>query len=177
MKSMMFVLLSGILSFANHLSGEIHMCNSLPKCVADMKLQEGDLVVFDIDMTLLAPVEPALFPSQWKKHGAVLKQLTHWTPLLKDIALNLIVHNARLKLIDQQSPKVISDIQKQGVPVIALTACLTHPCGGVATPEYRFEQLKEHGIHMSNPTLSTTPLPLDDLELVLGHYPSYYCGV
>jgi len=155
---------------------EVRTCASLKDYFGSIELQEGDLVVFDIDGTLLAVQEPAIDDALFKKHWETLTQLTEWTPVLKEVVGNLTVR-CPMMLIELETPKVIADIQRQGISVVALTACQSFPYGDKETPRFRFEQLGDMGMHLSDPLHQEGMIEFDEQDRVMGYFPSYYHGV
>ncbi len=175
MNPLFFLLCMTIFSFSS-LSSEVRTCTSLKDYFGSMGFKEGDLVVCDIDGTLLLPQEPALDDRVIRTHMDTLIQLTEWTPLLKEVAGNLTV-GFPMVLIEKEIPQVLADIQNRGIPVVALTACQMYPCGDQETPRFRFEQLQGLGINLSNPLHQEGMIEFDELERVLGYFPGYYRGM
>jgi hypothetical protein len=155
---------------------EMRTCASLKDFFGNIELQEGDLVVCDIDGTLLACREPAIDGALVQQYWEALTQLTEWTPLLKEVVGNLTTR-CPMMLIEPEIPKVIANIQRQEISVVALTACQTFPCGDKETPRFRFEQLRDMGMHLSDPLHQEEMIEFEELDRVMGYFPSYYHGV
>lgn len=158
------------------LHAEVRTNTSLKEYFDTIELREGDLVVFDIDGTLVATQEPAIDGALVKKHWGTLGQLTEWTPLKKEIVFSFTCRFPMM-LIEEKTPKLLVDIKQRGIPMVAITACQTAPCGDEETPIIRFKQLDELGMTLSNPLNEEGVVSFTELERVLGYYPTYYRGV
>ncbi len=178
MKRFIFSILGCIFALSTNIEANIQTCSSLTDCIKEVSLKQGDLLVLDIDLTLIVPTESVLLYPQIKRHRKVFKHLAEWTPLLKMITLNLIPKRYASQVIEKSIPQLIQFVKSQGVPVIALTSCLVNSLGDeLLAPQMRFEQLKSHDIFLSNPISSDSLLELEDLELAMGYYPMYYQGI
>jgi hypothetical protein len=104
------------------------------------------LVAFDIDMTLIQSTHPATAYPTIKKHGSIYKKIFGNLPsAVKDITLNLPAQFPS-KLVEQETPQIIQDLQTKGVKVVALTAALTGYLRQVFG-EARIEELRHRALH------------------------------
>lgn len=142
---------------------------------------EDILVVFDIDMTLTQPDHPATYYPAIKKYVSVYKSiLGHLTPAQKDLAATLTTQIVPQKLVEKDTPKMIKNIQKQGVKVIALTSSLTGKIKGFPDKMIfiRREQLQRVGFNFTN-TFKDYVLVIEFLHFkeYAGSYPMFYHGI
>ncbi len=107
---------------------------------------EDILVAFDIDMTLIQSTHPATSYPTLQKHGALYKKIFGSLPSeVKDLTLNLPAQFPS-KLVEQETPQIIQDLQAKGVKVMALTAALTGYLREVFG-EARIEELRHSALH------------------------------
>ena len=126
--------------------------NSMKESLSDVR--EGDLVVFDIDNTLIEPVQ-TLGTDQWydylvrkyKSSGldenqAINKAIEEWTAAQKQ---------TRVRPVESNTPSVIQTLLKRKIPVLALTARPT------SLKNTSMIQLKSVGISIPESNLSLPP--------------------
>lgn len=83
------------------------------------------LVVFDVDMTLTQPEHPATYYPALKKYSQFLKEIfKELSPYQRDTAVTLTTKLPQ-RLIEKDSPKIISRLQAKGIKIIAFTASLS----------------------------------------------------
>lgn len=102
---------------------EIRETQSMVSALQDAR--PGDLVVLDIDNTILRPMQ-SLGSDQW--FGLMVKQneargLTHFEAINQAIMTwNQVAKVTRVTPVEEDTPKTIRELQAKGINVIALTA-------------------------------------------------------
>jgi len=121
---------------------EIKNMSELPKYTNE----PNTLVIFDIDNTILEPTNE-LGSDQWFS-ACVKKEID--SGLNKIEAINKVVpsyiaaqQKAKVKLVEPQTSKIISSLQKQKIPMLALTA------RGIELSNCTFSQLKSIKVNLS----------------------------
>lgn len=142
---------------------------------------EDILVAFDIDMTLTQPNHPAVYYPAIKKYMDVYKSiLGQLTPVQKDLVATLTTQIVPQKLVEKDAPKMIKNIQKKGVKVIALTSSLTGKIKGFPDKMIfiRRDQLQRVGFDFTN-TFKNYVHVMEFLRFkeYAGSYPMFYHGV
>lgn len=137
------------------------------------------LVIFDVDMVLVQPSEPAFQMANMKKFSLISKQMMREVPLEKQmIFLSLMSLSSDPILIDERAPEYIQQIIEKGVPVIALTANLTGRLGAISSlEEWRVASLRKLGIDFSKGAPSQSSLIFDHLDSYRGNYSVYLDGI
>jgi Protein of unknown function (DUF2608) len=109
------------------------------------------LVIFDVDNTLLVPNDMILRPPGMK----VFKMLAYQCALelgpdqLRHLG-SIMMKQRTVSLVDTQAPKLIKDLQKRDIKVVALTAMRTGEYGVISSMEdWRHEELKLFDIDFS----------------------------
>ena len=117
------------------------------------------LTAFDIDMTLTQPNNPATFYPALIKHYAIYKKIMgSLTPEQKDLTATLTVF-LPVRLVEAETPQIVSAIQDRGVKTIAFTAMLTGKLKDKNQTHNKIEALRYNalnslGINFANkPTL------------------------
>lgn len=83
-------------------------------------------VLFDIDLTLIQPLNSATYMSNVIQYREVMKKETHHlTREQKDLLVNLAIASAPWGLVEETSPYFIKCHQDKGINVLAFTASLT----------------------------------------------------
>lgn len=152
--------------------------NKVMELVAHFPPQDT-LAVFDIDMVLTQPSNPAFQMPNIQKNRAEIKVLLKGiTPEQKDILLNLITKSSEPVLIEQDTPEIIKAIEAKKIKTMALTASLTGRLGKIKNFEaWRYEILKNLGIDFSNSFSQTPEIKFNDVPTYLGRKPVFYKGI
>lgn len=137
------------------------------------------LVIFDVDMVLLQPSNPAFQMTNMKRFNSVAKRIMKEIPVEKQMMfLSLIAMRSPAVLIDNRTPQLLNQILQRGIPTIALTAHLTGPLGTVSKIEqYRIDELRQLGIDFYKTAPCQQTIVFDDLVAYRGNYPIYCHGV
>lgn len=118
------------------------------------------LVIFDVDMVLIQPSDPAFQMANMKRFSAVSKRIMKEVPADKQmIFLSLMTISSDPVLIDDRTPQFIDQIIRRGVPAMALTANLTGKFGTIPKMEqWRVDGLRQLGIDFSKTAPCQTDL-------------------
>lgn len=137
------------------------------------------LAIFDVDMVLVQPSDPAFQMANMKRFGAIAKLITKEIPIEKQIMFySLMTISSEPILIDESTPQLFQKIAQKGIPAIALTANLTGSLGPIKNmEEWRVNSLKMLGIDFTNLAPYQKSLVFDDLSLYRGNYSTYRDGV
>ena len=140
---------------------------------------ENTLVVFDIDNTLIVPETPAFQIPHVNLKKTLLKHIVpHWTEDEFGIAISIISLEGIGILLDENTPKIIDNLQEKGVKCIALTALSTgHYEGFKDIFTHRANQLKKHEIDFSNSSPHTDYVVFKHLKEEIGSYPASRDGI
>ncbi|WP_068468879.1 DUF2608 domain-containing protein [Candidatus Protochlamydia phocaeensis] len=165
----------------------IFSCQAQITQADDMKdvfhyLKEADsktLAIFDVDMVLVQPSDPAFQMANMKRFGAISKQVMKDIPADKQMLfLSLMTIRSAPVLIDERIPQFLQDIIQRGVPAMAMTANLTGQFGPIPNMEkWRIESLRQVGIDFAKAAPYAAPLIFDDLASYRGHYSTYLNGI
>lgn len=137
------------------------------------------LVIFDVDMVLVQPSNPAFQMANMKRFGPIAKRIMKEVPLDKQMLfLSLMTISSNPVLIDACILELFHIMAQRNIPAIALTANLTGPVGPVKNmEEWRISTLKQLGIDFSLLTPYQKPLAFDDLPIFRGNYSTYRDGI
>ncbi len=130
-------------------------------------------VIFDIDMVLVQPAEPAFQMANMRKHSEIAKRILLTVPENKRaIFLTLMTFYSPFVLIDTSTPLFIEELKRQNVPTLALTANLTGRLAHIPLLElWKKKELGSFGIDFTTTAPSTE-------NIVFNHLPTYrdnYC--
>lgn len=111
----------------------------------------NDLVVFDVDQTLIIPQDMLLRPCGHAFLQKFLSAFVFTTPEDRIHNLtSLMLLQRTIELVDQDLPLLISELQKRPCKTIALTAMVTGRLGNISHMEdWRYHELKSLGIDFS----------------------------
>lgn len=175
----LFSILGVICIFHSSLSAQVKESDSLLHILEELNPGPKDLIVLDVDWTVLCAEEPALSYHAIVQHRHLLQTLPGWkNKEARFICFDLIARRYNTKLIEQQIVEKITQLQEKGVSIIFLTAMGVHDYGtGFLGPEIRFAQLKNVGIVPSVLTGLSEEFALTDMQEAFGYYPVHYKGV
>jgi Protein of unknown function (DUF2608) len=144
------------------------------------------LVAFDIDMTLLQPDHPAVYYPNLRKHvdayKAIMKTLS---PAERDRKATLTVQILPQRLVEEDTPAIVHEIQAKGVPTLAFTASLCGPLlyttakiTSLAThiEALRFEILGRFDFHFES-VFKTDPIVFDEIPAHNHQHPIFFEGI
>lgn len=160
--------------------GEIIIAHKLEECMKVFEEADSDtLVLFDIDMVLTQPSDPAFQMPNMKKHKAIVKEVYGQLPSHKlEIYLSLMYVGNDAILVDESIPQIIADLNRKNVPTMALTANLTGSLAAVSSIEnHKAQCLKKLGIFFSLENICKDKIIFTDLNAYRHSYPTYFEGM
>lgn len=147
--------------------------------LANQQSAEHILGVFDIDMVLTQPSNPAMqLPNMRKNKAFVKKLLSSLNTEEKNILLNLITKSSPSMLIENDTPKILKALSQQNIKLLALTASLTGALGDIKSVEiWRYNSLKSLGIDFEASFSQYNELFFSELSNKYGRAPAFYKGI
>lgn len=149
--------------------------------LAKFEKPENVLIIFDVDMVLTQPTNPAAHYAAIVKYLSAYKRMaSSISNEAKNVAATYLTQYTPQALVEKATPKIIAELQKQGFKTIALTASLT---GKFSDSKNKFifqkrDLLKKMGIDFEKSNLPFgTVIPLTDFPKYAEGYPTYYHGV
>ncbi len=137
------------------------------------------LAIFDVDMVLVQPSDPAFQMANINRFGAIFKRIMKEVPAEKQmIFLSLATISSEPMLIDDSTPQFLKKIMQKGIPTMALTANLTGTFGTIQNMEqWRVNGLRSLGIDFAKSAPYQGPLVFDNLASYRGNYSNYLNGI
>lgn len=137
------------------------------------------LVIFDVDMVLVQPKDPAFQMANMKRFNLIVKRIMKEIPSDKQmIFLSLMTTHSNPILIDDQISHYLQKITSQKIPVMAMTANLTGEFNKIKSMEkWRINSLRELGIDFSYSAPYQGSLIFDHLPSYRGNYSTYSDGI
>lgn len=134
----------------------------IEKCISD--LDENALVVFDVDYTLLVPMDCILAPAGEEHFQKFMKKLRDLQEE-GEILGSRISLQAQVTLVDKKILSLLKSLKQRHVKVIALTAMPTGRLGDVSNAEeWRVRQLASLGIYLDCSFPKIDSLVLEDFQ-------------
>ena len=178
MKNFILNVLMTLVAFSCH--AEIKQVNDMKEVFeyfadADSKT----LAIFDVDMVLVQPSDPAFQMANMKRFGAISKRIMKEVPVEKQMMfLSLMTISSDPVLVDDFTPQFLKQIMQRGIPAMALTANLTGSFGTIKNMEqWRVNSLRCLGIDFSQSAPYKEPLMFDNLASYRGYYSNYINGI
>jgi hypothetical protein len=178
MKKLCFTILMTFCIFACH--AQITQVNDMEEIFhffnnADTKT----LAIFDVDMVLVQPGDPAFQMANMKRFSTVSKRILKEVPADKQMLfLSLMTISSDPVLIDTRIPQFLRQLKQKRIPAMALTANLTGEFGPIKSMEkWRVNSLLGLGIDFSKCAPYQPSLIFDDLASYRGNYSTYLNGV
>jgi len=138
------------------------------------------LVVFDVNMTLIRPQNPAATKASIKRFRPLFTSTYRKLSPNEQITLiNLPTKTGQQELVSPELPKFIGHYQAKGVKFIALTSSLTGALGDIKNIEaYYFQLLKKLGVDFSTsfPSMQES-MQFKNFSAYRDTYPSFYKGI
>lgn len=137
------------------------------------------LAIFDVDMVLVQPRNPAFQMPNMKRYGPIAKCIMKEIPPEKlMIFLCLMTISSDTILIDEHTPAFLHELCQRGIPTMALTANLTGIFSTVENMEtWRVQSLLKLGIDFKKNAPWPSPLVFDHLPSFRGNYSNYIDGM
>lgn len=143
------------------------------------KANSKTLALFDIDMVLMQPQDPAFQMANMGKFRSIVKEtLADLTPEQKDLSLALMVLGSPSQLVDTRFPAFLQTLQRRSIPLMALTSNLTGSFAGVEDlAEWKISRLESLGIDFQAMSPVKEALVFDTLPCFRGSFSCYRQGV
>lgn len=157
-----------ILLFSSNLFAEIQEASDFTVIEQELETtQETDLVLFDVDNTLIVANDALFRPCGEKLLNQLLLKLMMQEGLERSVYLaSKFLMDMKTSLVDPNIPNTISNLQQRGVKCIALTAMKSGSQGVIDSMEdWRYQQLKEKDIDFS---LSFPDIPFTIFDEFIG---------
>ncbi len=178
MRNFYFTILMSFCIFSCH--AQIIQVNDMKEVIDYFNTANSKtLAIFDVDMVLVQPNDPAFQMANMKRFGAVAKRIMKEVPAEKQMMfLSLMTISSEPVLIDEFTPQFLNSLNQRGVPMMALTANLTGAFGPIKNMEtWRIQNLKLLGIDFSNSAPYQKSLIFNDLASYRNNYSTYLDGV
>lgn len=178
MRNFYYTILMSICIFSCH--AQIIQVNDMKEvAVYFNKANSKTLAIFDVDMVLVQPSDPAFQMANMKRFGAVAKRIMKDVPAEKQMMfLSLMTISSKPVLVDECTPQFLGNLNQRAIPTIALTANLTGAFGSIKNMEtWRIQNLKLLGIDFSKSAPYQKPLIFNDLASYRDNYSTYLEGV
>lgn len=178
MRSFYFTILMSLCIFSSH--AQIIQVNDMKEVTEYFnKANSKTLAIFDVDMVLVQPSDPAFQMANMKRFGAIAKRIMKDVPAEKQMMfLSLMTISSEPVLIDESTPQFLNSLSQRGVPTIALTANLTGAFGPIKNMEtWRIQNLKLLGIDFTKSAPYQQSLIFNDLASYRDNYSTYLEGV
>lgn len=159
---------------------EITQENDMEKVFCEFKdADTNTLAVFDVDMVLVQPSDPAFQMANMKRYSPVAKRIMQDIPKNKQMVfLSLMTVGSNPILVDACIPKMLTQLKQRGIPAMALTANLTGEFYTIKNMEtWRVNTLRQLGIDFSQGAPYLHPIIFQDLPSYRGNYSVYSSGV
>lgn len=136
------------------------------------------MAIFDVDMVLVQPSDPAFQLVNMKRFSAITKRILKEIPADKQMMfLSLMTISSDPVLIDERTPQFIKQLQNS-IPTMALTANLTGAFGAISNMEqWRVNSLRCLGIDFTKAAPYQSSLLFDDLAPYRDNYATYLNGI
>lgn len=137
------------------------------------------LAIFDVDMVLIQPNDPAFQMANMKRFKSISKRIIQEVPADKQmIFLSLMTTSSAPVLIDERTPQFLQELKQRCIPTMALTANLTGSFGTIPNmEEWRIALLKKLGIDFSQTAPLNLNLVFTDLPSFRGNHSTYRDGI
>lgn len=159
---------------------QINQVNDMDEVFDYFKRADADtLAVFDVDMVLTQPADPAFQMANMKRFGKSCKRIMEDVPLEKRMLfLSLMTISSASVLIDARLPQFIDQLRRKGIPAMALTANLTGSFGHINNMEaWRIDTLLKMGIDFSGMCPYRHSFVFDKLPQYRGNFSTYKNGM
>jgi len=135
------------------------------------------LGIFDVDMVLVQPSNPAFQWANMKRFSPICKRVMKEIPADRQMVfLSLMTTSSNPVLIDPRTPEFLKELRD--IPLMGLTANLTGKLKTIENMEkWRVDGLRQLGIDFSKSAPSKEPLVFDNLSSYRGHFSTYLDGI
>jgi hypothetical protein len=170
-------LLVSALGASQALFGEIHQIDSLKQMTPYLKGEET-LIVFDIDETLIVPDDPAMQRGNFAAHKETIKKVKQsLDPSRKRLFLNVSLLYSDGVLIEESTPALLQEWQKQGIKTIALSSAMSGKIDGTDMLEKRLKNFQRIGLQFSQSFSKYREITFEHLNPYFGSTARYKDGI
>ena len=143
------------------------------------EIDSDTFAIFDVDMVLIQPSDPAFQMANMKRFSSICKQVMQKIPPEKKMVfLSLASISSDSILIDLRTPQFLRQLRQKGIPAIALTANLTGEFGSIKSMEmWRIDSLNRLGINFSQSAPFQQNITFENLPSYRGNYSTYTKGI
>ena len=160
--------------------GEIIPVNTMQDALKIFQEADRDtLALFDIDMVILQPRDPAFQMANMKRYSPIVKKIMQQLPADKrDVFLVLTTISSETVLIDSKMPHLIEELTEKKVPNMALTGNFTGRFADIENmEEWKIKRLAQWGIDFSKGAPHGEKIVFEDLPSYRGRHSTYTSGV
>ncbi|MBS0604418.1 MAG: DUF2608 domain-containing protein [Verrucomicrobia bacterium] len=156
---------------------QVNQMNDVVQCFKDA--DKETLALFDIDLVILQPKDPAFQMANMKRFSPICKKVVQQIPSDKrDIFFILTTLSSDPVLIDPRLPVLLSDLKERNVPTMALTGNFTGKFGSIDNmEEWKIRHLAQFGIDFSKGAPSSDQIVFRDLPSFRENYSTYTKGI
>lgn len=156
---------------------QVNTMDELESCFKDA--DANTLAIFDVDMVLVQPDNPAFQMPNMKRYSSIAKRIMGQMPKDKQMEfLALMTTTSKTILIDNKVPAFFHSLAMRKIPAMALTANLTGEFSGIKNMEqHRKNTLQALGIDFSKTSPCKTPFIFTELAAYRGNYTTYIDGM
>lgn len=137
------------------------------------------LALFDIDLVLLQPRDPAFQKPNVDRHREIAKRIM--AGLLSDkreACLNLMLLSSESILVDTETPAFLRELSAKGVASMALTAGFTGPFAEIPRMEdWKIQRLQQLGIDFTVTAPHQAAITFTQFPTSQRNYPLYKKGI
>lgn len=137
------------------------------------------LAVFDIDLVLIQPDEPAFQMPNMKKYRTIARELMLAIPAVKrEVCFTLMTTEYPSILVDERMPAYIKQIQAQNISTMALTAHYSGPFENIPNLEiWKRERLRQWNIDFSLCSPTQKDIEFQEVNAYRNRFPIYTKGI
>lgn len=138
----------------------------------------NSLGVFDLDETLIVPMDPVFQKPSWKKYADLVSSIKNQVAKeYHDLISNLILFFTDSILLEKDAPQYIQNLQLKNIPIIALTAAMSGRFDEGYLPEMRYKKLKNLGFDFSSSFPDLDHFYISNIKPCCNNFPTYYRGI
>lgn len=166
--------------FTLNIHAQIHQVKTMDQVSKHLQVADNNtLAIFDIDMVLTQPEDPAFQMKNMKLYRHVVKKIFHDLPPEKvEIFLTLMTLCSPSILVDVKTPQLLQDLGQRQIPSMALTANLTGKVHSVESMEtWKIENLRGCGIDFSRSPIHDQTLIFKDLPSFRNNFVTFKEGI
>lgn len=167
-------------AFATYAQAEISQVNTMNEVITSFKeADQQTLALFDIDMVILQPQDPAFQMGNMKRFSPICKKVIRELPSEKiDLFFILSTLSSEPALINQEMPAFLEDLRKRQIPMMALTGNFTGKFDNIENmEEWKIKQLAKMDIHFSRQAPHEETIVFCDLPSYRQNYSTYTKGI